>query len=207
MVSLNFRRLQPRHLSAAAGLCLVLVASSAAADDLASRSFQLKYDGSGITSLRRTGDVVDTDYIAAAGALGRLIVRYRTTAHGDWKELRELLARPRGPSGQIGYALAAWLPSIASRASGSAVQGVAGIRGLNDGIVPRPPAAAGSGGRADFHLDAFSRLHPVGPVHVRRRGNDRQDRGVLDRRAAVLAAVVSRRGSVEGSSGPRSVPP
>jgi hypothetical protein len=37
-------------------------------------------------------------------------------------------------------------PGLASRASGSAVQGVAGIRGLNDGLVPRPPAGGRGGG-------------------------------------------------------------
>ena len=119
-----------------------------AADDLSSRAFQLKYDASGITSLKRTGDVADTDYIAANGALGRLIVRYRTSAHGDWKELRDLLATPRAApnANEIAYALGTRQPSMASRASGSAVQGVAGIRGLNDGLVPRIAPAGGRGG-------------------------------------------------------------
>jgi Family of unknown function (DUF5695) len=148
MVTPNFRRLQPRLAAVWAGIGLGLVAPGAAADDLASRTFQLKHDASGITSLKRTGDVADTDYIAANGALGRLIVRYRTSPHGDWKELRDLLARPRAAAGQIGYALGALLPSMSSRASGSAVQGVAGIRGLNDGVVPRPAAGGGRGGGA-----------------------------------------------------------
>ena len=146
MVTPNFRRLQPRWLSLGAGLCLTLLASSATAQDLASRTFQLKYDASGITSLKRTGDVADTDYIAANGALGRLIVRYRTSPHGDWKELRDLIARSSRVPGQIEYALGAWGPWVSTRASGSAVQGVAGIRGLNDGIVPRPATGGGRGG-------------------------------------------------------------
>jgi hypothetical protein len=147
MVSPTFRRKQPRHVALLAGLWLAGASTPAAADDLANRAFQLKYDASGVTSLKRTADVADTDYIAANGALGRLIVRYRTSAHGDWKELRDLIAGPRGPSGmEINYALGALLPTIASRASGSAVQGVAGLRGLNDGIVPRAAATGGRGG-------------------------------------------------------------
>jgi len=41
---------------------------------LANRAFQIKYDASGITSLKRTGDVADTDYIAANAAFGRLLI-------------------------------------------------------------------------------------------------------------------------------------
>ena len=118
------------------------------AQTLSNRAFQLQYDASGITSLRRTGDEADTDYIASGGSLGRLIVRYRTTAHGDWKELRDLILarRATAESNEIAYTLATPLPALASQASGSAVQGVAGIRGLNDGVVPRVTAGGGRGG-------------------------------------------------------------
>ena len=142
MVAPTFLRMQ------LAVMVLLAVAASARAQDLNNRVFQLKYDESGITSLRRTGDVADTDYIAAGAALGRLIVRYRTAAHGDWKELRDPILVRGGAAGsnQFRYTLGTLLPALASRASGSAVQGVAGIRGLNDGIVPRVAAAAGRGG-------------------------------------------------------------
>ena len=137
MVTPSFSRLQLLGL-----LALALSAASATADDLSNRAFQIKYDGSGITSLKRTGDVADTDYIAANAAFGRLLIRYRTARNGDWKELRDLLPAPAG-SGEIRYRLGTLSPGLAARASGSAVQGVAGLRGLNDGIVPRP-AAGGS---------------------------------------------------------------
>jgi hypothetical protein len=127
---------------------MVMIACPARADDLSNRSFQLQYGPAGITSLKRTADAADTDYIAVNGALGRLIVRYRTTAHGDWKELRDLLLMKGAAGGpqEIRYALAALVPTLASKASGSAVQGVAGIRGLNDGVVPRSGPAGGRGG-------------------------------------------------------------
>ena len=134
-----------RGAAAAAAATTWIVASAASADELSSRTFHLQYDASGITSLKRAGDVADTDYIAANGALGRLIVRYRTAIHGDWKELRDLIPI-RGSAREIRYALAALTPGLASKASGSAATGVAGIRGLNDGLVPAP-AATGRGGR------------------------------------------------------------
>ena len=137
MVAPSFLRLQ--------AVIVLALATPAHADELSNRAFQIKYDGSGIASLKRTGDVADTDYIAANGALGRLIVRYRTTAHGDWKELRELLQTGSSPT-SVRYTLGALLPGLAARASGSAVQGVAGIRGLNDGVVPRATPPGGRGG-------------------------------------------------------------
>jgi len=126
-------------------VALAAGARPAASDDLANGAFRIQYGTSGVTSLKRTADVADTDYIAANAALGRLIVRYRTAVHGDWKELRDLVSTGASAS-EILYALAAPSPSLASRASGSAVQGVAGIRGLNDGIVPRTGAGGGRGG-------------------------------------------------------------
>ena len=147
MVSPTFVRKQTPLPALLAGLGLALFPAVSRADDLSNRAFQITYDASGITSLKRTADVADTDYIAANGALGRLIVRYRTSAHGDWRELRDLLMRSRAAGNpEIRYTLGSLLPTIATRASGSAVQGVAGIRGLNDGIVPII-AGAGGGGR------------------------------------------------------------
>ena len=117
MVSPTFFRMQ-----GIAALVLGL-AVPAAAQPLSNRAFQLQYDASGITSLKRTADVADTDYIGAGGALGRLIVRYRTTTHGDWKELREqvLTRKATAGSNEISYTLATPQPTLASKASGSAV--------------------------------------------------------------------------------------
>lgn len=107
----------------------------AAGGDLSNRAFQIRSGPAGITSLKRTADVADTDYIAPRGALGRLLVRYRTAPHGDWKELRDLLSRSSSAS-EIAYALGTLARPLEARASGSAIQGVGGIRALNDGLVP-----------------------------------------------------------------------
>jgi hypothetical protein len=134
-------------------LVVALVASPVAAQELSNRAFQIQYDESGIRSLRRAGDVHDTDYLAANGRLGPLILRYRTTRNGDWIELRQLVKTSEERGRSVSYALGVLEPSLASRASGSAQTGAAGIRGLNDGIVPAPaasgrgvgPGAAGTG--------------------------------------------------------------
>jgi hypothetical protein len=127
-------------------LALILFASSASsarAQELSNEVFQLQYDESGIRSLKRTKDVHDTDYIGANGRLGRLLVRYRTARNGDWRELRELLMTGQEPGRSVSYTLGARLPTLASRSSMSAAVGVAGLRGLNDGLVPAPPPPAG----------------------------------------------------------------
>src|SRR5262245_27135264 len=86
-----------------AGL-VALAASPAVAQDLSNRSFHIQAGGSGITSLKRANDVHDTDYIAANSALGRLIIKFRTTPNGDWQELAEIL--PQSSAGQsIVYAM------------------------------------------------------------------------------------------------------
>jgi hypothetical protein len=139
----------PRTLILIASLAGFTLAAPLAADELKTPAFTVQYGPSGITSLRRTQDGADTDYVAPNSALGRLIVRYRTAPHGEWKELRDPILTGHGSgaggSTTIVYTLGTLEPSLASRASGSAAQGVAGLRGLNDGLVPI--AAAGGRGR------------------------------------------------------------
>ena len=69
-------------------LWFVLPLSAAAADDLRTACSGSSTTSAGVRSLKRMNDVHDTDYIAANDALGRLLIRYRTTRNGDWRELR-----------------------------------------------------------------------------------------------------------------------
>ena len=179
-------------------LALLLAAASPRrrpGPDLSNRAFQLKYNGSGITSLRRTSDVADTDYIATGGALGGLLVRYRTTAHGDWKDIRQPILQGADAS-SIRYVIGTAQPGLAAKASGSAVQGVAGIRGLNDGLVPRPAGRRPwRRGRCGWRVRTSRCSHGrpraaarIGAVHLSRRrdprdaltcsGRSRRSRGV-----------------------------
>jgi Family of unknown function (DUF5695) len=118
----------------------VAACATGAAQELSNDAFRLRYDEGGIRSLRRTRDVHDTDYIAPGAAFGPLLVRYRTTPNGDWRELREILLQPSGRSGlSIQYALGTRLPTLAARSSPSAERGVGGLRALSDGLVPTAP--------------------------------------------------------------------
>ncbi|HJR60010.1 MAG TPA: DUF5695 domain-containing protein [Vicinamibacterales bacterium] len=150
-------------------IALTTCASPVRADDLSNNAFRIQYDESGIRSLRRANDIHDTDYIAANGRLGRLLVRYRTTANGDWRELREMLMTAQQEGRSVSYALGALLPTLASRSSASAATGAAGLRGLNDGQAPAPvPAAAargaGPGPRPAFDGPVFTWSGARGPT-------------------------------------------
>ena len=95
----------------------------AAADDLVNNAFKLQYDATGIRSLKRTNDIHDTDYIAPNGALGRLLIKFRATANGDWRELRDMLLRPQAGQQSIEYVFGTLSPTLVSKASPSAVRG------------------------------------------------------------------------------------
>ena len=94
---------------------LGITTSSAQADELRNGVFNVQLDASGIKSLRRTNDTYDTEYIAANGTLGRLLIRYRTTRNGDWRELRELLPIARADGRSASYAMAVPLPTLSCR--------------------------------------------------------------------------------------------
>ena len=116
MVTPTFRRKQPHLPALVAGLCLAAVPGRAAADDLANRAFQLKYDGSGITSLNRTADVADTDYIAATARWAA----DRALSHERARDGRSCaICWPAGQRHRNGsYVLGTRRPAMASRASG-----------------------------------------------------------------------------------------
>jgi hypothetical protein len=128
-------------------LFLVQVTGASAAE-LSSRVFQIQYDGSGIRSLKRTNDLHDTEYLAANGILGSLIIRYRSTANGYWRELRDLTGLRQAGARAVSYQLGTLLPTLAAKSTASAATGAGGLRALNDGQVPVTAGrGAGAGGR------------------------------------------------------------
>ena len=56
-------------------------------DTLSNNYFSLRISHVGITNLKRTNDVFDTDYIMEGKVLGDVVVRYRM-ADREWKKLR-----------------------------------------------------------------------------------------------------------------------
>lgn len=119
----------------------------AGAAELANQAFRIQYDSSGVRSLKRVNDAHDTEYIGTNGILGPLVVRYRTTPNGHWREVREILeTEPETSDGRtISYVLGRLLPTLAARSTPSAAVGVGGLRALNDGRVP---SIGGRGARA-----------------------------------------------------------
>jgi hypothetical protein len=142
------------RLAAAAAVLVMLPA--AAAEELSNSAFQLRYDGSGVQSLRRTQDVADTDYIAAGKVLGRVLIRYRTTPNGDWREVGEMSLSGSEPGKSVSYTLGSRGRSLAQRSSASAGTGAAGLRALADGVVPLAPVR---GAVAEVPLFAWQGTH------------------------------------------------
>jgi hypothetical protein len=122
-----------RHTTRWAALVTVILALAgapfaASAQDLDNAAFHIRYDATGIRSLKRTGDLYDTDYIAANGSLGRLLIRYRATRNGDWRELRDMRIRAHG-SAWVEYEMGRLLPTLAQRAVRSPNGASAGCEG------------------------------------------------------------------------------
>ena len=149
-----------------AAVCLHLLTGAALAQELSNHAFMLRYDESGVRSLKRTNDLHDTDYIAPGSALGRLFVRYRTTPNGQWRELRDAMIRRRaGQSSSIEYELGTLLPTLASKASPSAERGVGGLRALSDGLVPAGEAG-GRGGQRGSGPASTGQSSPMAAAQV-----------------------------------------
>ena len=129
---------------ACAAPLLCAVPTPSLGQQLTNSAFQIQYDVNGIRSLKRTNDVHDTDYIAANGRLGRLMIRYRTTRNGDWRELHEMLLRQGTPS-SVSFEFGRLRPTLAQRASPIAERGVGGLRALSDGLLPAPRETSGRG--------------------------------------------------------------
>lgn len=104
---LTTMKTSPKNLLSLGWMALAVAstAAPASASDTAegvwrNESFTILYGEEGITSLRRTGDRYDTDYIAAERALGRdVAVRYRRAGEEDWETLDQVASKaPAGES-------------------------------------------------------------------------------------------------------------
>ncbi len=128
-------------------LGLIVLGFPSTAADLSNRAFQIQYDGSGIRSLKRTNDVHDTEYIGANGALGSVVIRYRSAPNGFWRELRELIGPDTQPGAQaVTYRVGTLMPTLAAKSTASAAVGAGALRALNDGQVPVTGGRAGGPG-------------------------------------------------------------
>ena len=123
-----------------------------------------------------------------------------------------MLLQPAARPQAISYAFGTRQRTLAEKSTPSAAVGVAGLRGLNDGLVPAPAAAGGRGGAGGgrgagaappaFTGPIFTWSGSRGPTQwVQYTFPDRQEvsrgRGLLDRAAAVVARALSGRRRVE----------
>ena len=120
----------------------VLVCSvgiSVSAQQLENDRFQLKFSSSGLSSLKHTRDVYDTDYVLPGRALGDVVVRYRTAGQA-WKQADSATAGAATPSSQgtaYTYQIGRAIPTVATASKTSSSIGPWGTNALNDQIEPK----------------------------------------------------------------------
>ena len=108
---------------------------------MSNEHFRIASAATGVSSLKHTADVFDTDYILPGRSLGDLVVRYREAGTSDWKQVSSAAMVGAGPPGsRVALHVGRVVPTIAtqSRVRTSIVAPAGGA----------PGAAAGRGGAA-----------------------------------------------------------
>ena len=113
----------------------LLSSGLACAQQLANDQFQLQLSATGLSSLKHTKDVYDTDYILGGRALGDVVVRYRT-AGAAWQQVDSATGAAPSPSG-IQYNIGRAIPTIATASKSNSSIGPWGTNALNDQIEPK----------------------------------------------------------------------
>ncbi|HET8823842.1 MAG TPA: discoidin domain-containing protein, partial [Terriglobales bacterium] len=114
---------------------LFLCSGLACAQQLANDQFQLQYSGTGLSSLKHTKDVYDTDYILGGRSLGDVVVRYRSGT-GAWQQVDSATGASQNASG-VHYDVGRAVPTIATTSKGNSSIGPWGTNALNDQIEPK----------------------------------------------------------------------
>jgi hypothetical protein len=117
-------------------LSLFLLSSGVAcAQQLANDQFQLQFSSAGLSSLKHTKDVYDTDYILGGRALGDVVVRYRTGT-GTWQQVDSATA-PSHDGSEVHYNIGRAIPTLATSSKTNSSVGPWGTNALNDQIEPK----------------------------------------------------------------------
>ncbi len=110
---------------------------SASAQQFGNDQFELQVSGSGLSSLKHTRDVFDTDYILAGRTLGDVVVRYRAPG-GVWKNVDSGTGALKSTSGsEVTYQIGRAIPTIATESQSNTSIGPWGTNALNDQIEPK----------------------------------------------------------------------
>ncbi len=107
------------------------------AQQLSNEQFQLQFSGTGLSSLKHTQDVFDTDYILAGRALGEAVVRYRAAGE-PWKQVESATGASKSASdAEVTYGIGRAIPTIATTSKANSFVGPWGTNALNDQIEPK----------------------------------------------------------------------
>src|SRR5690348_3984973 len=115
---------------------IFLQALPVSAQQLANNEFQLQFSGSGLSSLKHTQDVFDTDYILAGRDLGDVYIRYRTPGN-VWQEVTSATGASQTSASDMKYQIGRAIPTIATESRSNSSIGPWGTRALNDQIEPK----------------------------------------------------------------------
>ena len=155
----------------------VLVCSlcfSASAQQFENEGFQLRFSRSGLSSLKHTNDVYDTDYVLPGRALGDVVVRYKTAGQA-WQQVDSATAGTAGPfnpAPAYTYKIGRAIPTIATTSKTNSSIGPWGTSALNDQIEPKSSRDQGipffawgdhHGGQewVQYDFDAMSKVSSV----------------------------------------------
>jgi len=112
---------------------------SASAQQFENEGFQLRFSRSGLSSLKHTNDVYDTDYVLPGRALGDVVVRYKTAGQA-WQQVDSATAGTAGPfnpAPAYTYKIGRAIPTIATTSKTNSSIGPWGTSALNDQIEPK----------------------------------------------------------------------
>ncbi len=105
---------------------------------LADSQFRIADSAAGLTSLKRVGDLYDTDYLAPGKTLGDVLIRYRAVGDPAWKQaLSATGLAPAAPERSLSYAIARPIPTLATASRPSSSAGTWGLTALNDQLEPK----------------------------------------------------------------------
>jgi len=112
---------------------------------VSNQQFRIGYSTNGITSLKHTGDVFDTDYVLPGRSIGDLVVRYRSAGSAEWKLISNAAVNSSASSGsKLTLHVGVTVPTIATQSR------------VTTSIVP-PNARGGAGtGRGGFLTAALN---------------------------------------------------
>ncbi len=121
-----------RHLALAL-LCVQAVFSTG--QQISNDQFNLTYSPAGLSSVKHTHDTYDTDYIAPGRTLGDVLVRYRASGDGGWREASSATA-PAASNETLSYTIGRAVPTLATSSKSSASTGQWSLHALSDQIEP-----------------------------------------------------------------------